>query len=265
MKFLIPNISLFGVPIVCVMLWAKKAHYDGVEILLTPFTRRRIMVYRKFAKNFGLTVHYHQAWSLSENPTLFFNHILSKVGYLPRSGYKLNEHIPASVDEPVVIYADRYQEVRGHRNWSLQTCSVFEGRRYKLPYRKYVEIVKEENFPVVFDIQHVLEFMLDIIGVEGLLRQKESLLELLKIAWEELGPHVNEIHLNDCDPRLGHSGGRNIFLGEGVMPLGEFCAMVKNSGWNGTITTEVAFSHLKYRLSRLTELNRRARELFKLE
>jgi len=239
-KVYLPYMKLFGYSFIS-LARIKAAGFDGVEIHIAGYSNKeRLLETIAKAHTLGLETRVHQAWSLEESPTFWFNHLLNLFGQLPRTGYTLAEHLPAD-DVPAVVYANRWGEVVGHDKWLLQTCEVFDkDGNFKTSYKEFVRVVKTHDLGVVFDTQHVLEFMLNLHGVEGLPTDKEKLLELLIKAWDDLGPYVREIHLNDSNPRLGHHKGRNVFLGTGILPLKEFVRHVKQSGWNGIVTPEMS-------------------------
>lgn len=233
--------------------------FDGVEILLNPFTKSRVSAYRSLARNLGATLHFHQAWSVEEDPTELSFRLMGAARYLPQNGYKLRDHIPASITEPVVIQADRYDEARDHPNWWLQIQSVLgSDREYKLAFERFVEIFHRlDRPPVVFDTQHYIEYVLGFWGIEHLPTDKKYLLSLLSNGWKIFGKWTKEIHLNDCHPGLGHRG-RNVLPGDGVLPLKEFCQLVKSSGWDGTIVSEISPGHLlPYTSGKLANLRER--------
>jgi sugar phosphate isomerase/epimerase len=240
MKIHLPYITLFGVPILP-LCRIQAAGFDGVEIHLINYRdTSRVSETIARATRLGLKVSVHQAWSLEESPTFWFNHLLNFLGYLPHAGYTLAGHLPAG-DLPTVVYASRWQEVTNHPNWQLQTCDILDEKQdFKISYNRFVRLVTLHKFAVVFDTQHVLEFMLNQHGVEDLPFDPKELLKLLTKAWDDLGSYVREIHLNDCNPGLGHHTGRNIRLGEGILPLKEFIQYVKQSGWDGIVTPEVS-------------------------
>ena len=262
MLIFIPYCTLLGIPLFTTISGAKEARFHGVEIHLVSFrSYGAALLCRNRAGLLGLATHFHQGWSLRENPTHWYNHVLNALGYLPRNGYALADHIPPT-GGPVVVYADRLSETRGRPNYWLQTCSQF-GRdgRYALPYVRFLEAVRRHRLPVVFDTQHYLEYALNVRGVEDLPQDRRELFDLLAEGWRELGSFVKEIQLCDSDPRLGHTGGRNVFIGEGILPLRDFCRLVKESGWDGVVVPEVKPSHL-LRPRRIGELRARVIELF---
>ena len=65
------------------------------------------------------------------------------------------------------------------------------------------------------------------------------LLQDLLPLWSLFRPQVRELHFNDCDPAKG-VGARNLFTGNGVMPLQEFADEVRKSEWHGAVTPEVS-------------------------
>lgn len=262
MQIFIPYCAFLGIPLFTTLRGAKDAGFHGVEIRLVSFrSKRDALLCRYRAVLLGLATHFHQGWSLEENPTHWHNHVLNALGYLPHNGYALADHIPLTSD-PVVIYADRIAEARYYSSYWLQTCSQFaRDGRYALSYIQFADAVRRHKLPVVFDTQHYLEYTLNVRGVEDLPQDRRKLFDLLAEGWQELGSFVKEIQLCDSDPRLGHTGGRNVFLGEGILPLRDFCQLVKESGWNGVVVPEVKPGHL-LRPRRIGELRARVIELF---
>ncbi|MDP3727298.1 MAG: TIM barrel protein [bacterium] len=263
---LLPYFALWRLPAFTTIRGAKDAGFDGVEIHLAGQSQRRALACRAHARRLGLKVHLHQGWSIEESSSVHvWNRLMHPVGLLPRPGYRLAEHIPFGVNDPVVIYAERWRDALAHPNWWLQTCRQANAR---LRFEEFVAIVERERLPVVFDLQHYLEFRLDLRGVGGLARPgilrnflPDVLMGYLTEGWHQLGPLVREIHLDDCDPRLGHTRGRNVPLGTGVLPVRDFCRMVKESGWDGTVVPEVQ-PFLLHRHRRYADLRRQVADLF---
>jgi len=258
---MISKISLFGLPMNSAMIMTKKAGFDGIEILINHWYRWRIPYYRILAQKFGLKIHFHQAWSPSEDPSDFTFKILSLAGYLPKNGYKLKGHIPSIITEPVVIQADRSDESVGHSNYWLQTDFVFDpNKKNEIRIREFTVRAIESKSKIVFDTHHYLEMRFHTRGVENIPIKKEILLSSLIRGWEYLNDilPIEEIHLNDFN-----SSERNVFTGDGVVPLKEFCKFVKESGWSGTIVPEISPKYLfPYSTAKLIELRERVEYLF---
>lgn len=260
---LLPYIEFFGAPAFVSFETALACGFNGVEVHLQPRVIKKVPQYRALAAKLGLTLHFHQPWNVDDNPTYLFMRVLQTFGQLPRSGYRFDDHF-AGVTEPIVAYPDRAEECAGRDNCWLQTCPTY--RRDGLPrvaFVEFLDIVRRDHLSVVFDTQHYLEYRLGLTGVEGLPTDRYRLGELLAEGWGLLGKHVREIHLVDFDPRRGHTRGRNVFPGEGVLPLHGFCEMVVASGWSGSVVPEVSPLALWPRKRvRLAELFRIARWLF---
>lgn len=226
----------------------KLAGFDGVECHLIGRLRspKRIAELRREVADLNLGIHFHQGWSWETGQPGFYNVVWRALGALVPVGASLDKQIPAtSVDlRPVVIYGNLVKEPC-RANYRYQTASEHAGSGYAMPFREFVENVKERNLPVVFDTQHVLEWSQNVQGVEGLPMVWSAISDLETNLWLELQPFVIEIHLCDFNPRLGRSRGRNVFLGDGIFPLAEFCSLALKSGWNGVVVPEVAPQHLR--------------------
>ena len=131
-----------------------------------------------------------------------------------------------------------------------------------MAFASFVSAVKSSKLPVVFDTQHVLEWFLNTENVVGLPTTPATIREIINILWRELCPFTGEIQLCDFDPRLGPSHGRNVFLGDGIFPLAEFCAHVRASGWNGIATPEVSPQYLRGK-GKLRMLREKVDQLFR--
>lgn len=262
LEVLLPSMSLFGLSASRMLESAKVAGFDGLELFLSPGAIESIGSYRRVAMGHGLKLHLHQWWSLDENPTHWFNHVWDFFGYLAPSGYPLKDHVPLG-KEPTVVYADRCHEAIGHPRYWLQTVATFDAKgAYRISPDEFMRTAVWYQLPIVFDVQHYLVYRLELSGVEKLPRDPEVLLAILRDGWFQLGPLVKEIHLTDFNPALGHTRGRNVFTGDGICPLSEFCRLVKNSGWKGTVVPEVQPSHLfPYGPRRLAELRKRVESL----
>ena len=102
MRLFIPYCALLGIPLFTTLRGAKEAGFHGVEIHLVSFrSKRDALVCRHQAASLGLATHFHQGWSLEENPTHWYNRTLNALGYLPRSGYRLADHIPPTQDPEI--------------------------------------------------------------------------------------------------------------------------------------------------------------------
>lgn len=237
-QILASKLSLFGLPIKSAMDKVKEAGFDGIEVLLTDRFRNYIWRCQHFAKELGLTLHFHQAWSADEDPTDWKFKILEGVGYIPKPGYALSVHMPETTNNhPVVINGDRINQARRSNFW-YQTDCVFWDPWPKLPFPEFVRVVKKNNLSVVFDTQHYLEWRLGVFrDLSRLPKSQKGLFDLLKEGWELLGPHTKEIHLNDFNPTTGE---RNVFPSTGIAPLGAFCNLVQSGNWQGYIVPEVS-------------------------
>lgn len=247
-RVFMPHFSILGVPLYPSLKKAKKAGYYGVEIHLAAKSMSKAMDIRRQAKILGLDIHWHQGWSKEEDESgLMLNKILDFFEQLPKPGYTLENHIPRTSD-PTVIYVERLNEIGANKNWWVQTaCYSYskKGNNLRVSLEKFLEKVESIDIKIVFDVQHFLEWYYEVIGVSDLPAKTLKLLKKLEYGWEKLGKRVKEIHLTDTNPALGNDKGRNVYFGKGILPLKEFCGMVRDSGWGGVVVPEV--SPIEYR------------------
>lgn len=258
----LPYVAPFGIPIFTTIRGARDAGFHGVEICLIGLCRSHEVVRRRaaHARRLGLSVTLHQGWSIEEGNRHPWNRVLHLTGQLPRRGYTLAAHVPA-MPYPAVVYADRFGEAMRRPNLWLQTYCHRNGQGdLLLSFGSFLAAVKRWSFGVVFDTQHYLEYVHNAHGVEELPIDPHLLLRNLRSGWRILAPYVREIHLCDADPRRGHSWGCNVFPGTGILPLREFCKIVKESGWDGRVVPEVNPRYLRGRAH--AKLFRIVRELF---
>ncbi|MBI2889146.1 MAG: hypothetical protein HYY10_04485 [Candidatus Liptonbacteria bacterium] len=243
-EYYLPHFSLCGLPFPISLRAAKRAGADGVEIHLVAKSMLEALRVAMHARAMGLGVHWHQGWSLEEDyAKLFLNKALDFFWQLPRSGYLLDGHIPPT-DDPAVIYVERVGEIGPTNNWWVQTACNFEAHPdTALTFERFLKVAEELNLGIVFDVQHVLEWVLRK-DIADLPQNSTFLWTTLEYAWSRLHTRVREIHFTDTDPRKGSSAGRNVFPGEGILPLADFCAMVRESRWNGVVVPEVRLSAL---------------------
>lgn len=256
-QILASKVSLFGLPIKIAMERVKEARFEGIEVLVTDRFRNYIWRCQYFARELDLTLHFHQSWSADEDPTDWKFKVLGLVGYLPTSGYTLQDHIPRETDShPVVINAISAEGINlaiVNPNFWYQTDCIFRDSIPELPFTEFIGAVERHNLPVVFDTQHYLEYRLGYFrNLKHLPTKRAELMKLLEEGWEILGRHTKEIHLNDWTPTS-----RNVFPGTGIAPLKEFCQLVRSTGWNGCVVPEVSprlpISHSLDTLKRLRE------------
>lgn len=246
-----PRIFLPYVELPCKRIPASLAEirsvgFDGVECHLIGRLRspQRIAELCREATDLNLDIHFHQGVSWATGQSGFYKVMLGAIGALVPVGTPLNQQIPKNVYAyPVVIYGNLVREP-AQSNYRYQTASEHAGSAYAMPFQEFSMIVAERNLPVVFDIQHVLEWSQNVQGVDGLSMTPQTIGDMVMKLWLEFRSYVVEIHLCDFNPQLGRSCGRNVFLGNGVFPLAEFCAMVRDSGWDGAVVPEVAAQHL---------------------
>ena len=242
----------------------SRAGFDGVEVLATSKIRGKADSFRQLANKHHLGLHWHQPWNYTENTNHWYNWVANQLGMLESRNYKLKDILPESQTEPIVVYADRWNEAREMPLVWLQTCAVMNSEgRHSLSFNGFMRLVHEHRPRVVFDTQHFLEWYFGSYGISGLPTDIKQLEVALLKGWSELGPYVSEIHFNDFDPRRGNSWGRNLVLGRGIAPLKSFARAVRQSGWQGVVTPEISPFHLfPYRLKTMKYLRDYVAELF---
>ena len=267
-KIFLSQMSLFPLPISSVIEMAEASGFDGVEVFNFNLTHEKMEKIIVRAKKFGLDVHLHQAWRYEDDPTKI-NWLMNKLGFLPKYGKSVRAQFDG-ITEPVVAYPDEWNCVRDEddSNFWLQTNLSHGPNGMKMPLRKFYEIVKNNNFPVVFDTQHFLEDCVGKNGVEFISTDRKIVLKNTIDGWGNLHRFVKEIHLCDFDPNLGSQKGRNLFLGKGIFPLKRFAEIVKETKWDGFVVPEVKPQHILGlrrlpMLEKLAKLRRITRDLFK--
>ncbi len=121
----------------------------------------------------------------------------------------------------------------------------------------------------MFDTQHVIEHKLGRRGVTNFPQNQEELLLHLREAWFDLGEQTAEIHLVDSQIS-GDTMGRNVPLGQGVLPLKEFAKLVIESGWQGRIVPEISpkisqlFESYTKQVARLVKVRKQVEDLFQM-
>jgi sugar phosphate isomerase/epimerase len=242
------------------MKLSKKAGFDGVEIFnFQRFWRNSPEKCRAVARKNNLDIHFHQIWFREKGDHHLHNRILDGIGCLPSFNSSLEGEF-GKMYEPVVLYPYRWKEALGKPNYWFQTHTHYRNGKLLISFEDFCKAVVDNNLSVVFDTQHVLEFMLGKMdGVKSLPTNKKEIMSLLEEAWQILGPYTKEIHLNDYHPPY-----HNVFPFFGVFPLNWFVSMVKDSAWSGTVIPEVDPRHLlKHSLSeRLSVLRYIVAELF---
>lgn len=240
----------------------KDAGFDGVECHLIGRLRApaRVRELQKEVAQLDLGIHFHQGWSWETGQRNLHNVVLRFLGALVPVGMPFYEQV-RDIADPVVVYGSLADEPSGP-NYIYQTASEHvHGKTYAMTFTSFVNAVKSSRLPVVFDTQHILEWCLNKGNVLGLPTDTEAIGQMVDHLWQEFCPFVREIHLCDFNPSLGTFRGRNVFLGDGVFPLKDFCANVRASGWDGTVTPEVSPQHLQGK-DKLQMLRERVNRLF---
>lgn len=224
----------------------KEAGFDGVECHLIGGLRdsARVRVIREATRDLGLKLRFHQGWSQLTGQRNVFNTFLGLLGQLVPNNQLPKEQFKDVGDDPVVVYGNHAVMTPDQPNYLYQTASEHRGTTYARPYTKFATAVLAWSKPVVFDTQHVLEWYFNVQNVEGLPSDADTISSTIVGLWNTLRPRVVEIHLNDFNPKLGASRGRNVYPGTGIFPLKEFVAQVRSSGWSGVVTPEVAPQYL---------------------
>jgi len=250
-KIFLPYVEILWKEIPVSLKEIRAAGFDGVECHLIGGLRypKRALEVCEEARVLGLGVQFHQGWSKETGQPNMYNVVLNAIGALVPNGMPLKEQIfPEIRKYPVVLYGNSHNWV-SESGWNCryQTDSQYCGEGYSGQFETFQNAVLRSNgtMQVVFDTQHVLEWSQNAGGVEGLSRSPATVGWQLMEYWRILGPSVVEIHLNDFDPLLGRTKGRNVFPGSGICPLDEFCSMVRRSGWDGVVVPEVAPQYLK--------------------
>ena len=241
----------------------KSSWFDGVECHLIGhfLSTTRIIKLRKEAAELGLGIRFHQGWSWETGQRNPYNVILRILGALVPAGTSLARQVRGVGTDPVVIYGNLVDKPT-QLNYLYQTASEHvRGRVYAMQFDRFMSVVKSRKLRIVFDTQHILEWFLNEHNMEGLFDSK-TIRQIVSKLWQELYPFTGEIHLSDFNPRLGRTRGLNVFLGDGVFPLAEFCTDVRASGWNGTVVPEVAPHHL-WGTDRLRILHERVVQFFR--
>lgn len=242
----------------------KEAGFDGVEVFLIGklLSPTRVEAVRKEACNLGLGIRFHQGWSWKSGQRNHLNWLMLLTrGGLVRQGTSLREQVEAVGGDPVVIYGNLAREMR-ERNYLYQTASLHvNGSRYAGRFNDFLDAVKELRLPVVFDVQHVLEWRLNETSVAQLPKDRDTLWILIKGLWQQFLPYTKEIHLCDFNPSLGGSRGRNQYVGSGVFPTGRFTQLVQSTNWDGVVVLEVNPSQVNTP-ELLKKLHRELRALF---
>lgn len=253
----LPYVELLWKRIPASLKEIKLAGFDGIECHLIGQLRspQRVAEVCSEAADLNLGIHFHQGWSWKTGQPNLYNFILRSIGSLVPTGTSLDNQIHTNTNlYPVVIYGNLVNKPR-RPNYRYQTDSEHVDQQYAMSFNEFLTIVKDQNPSIVFDTQHVLEWFQNVQGVEGLPTNSLTIRNLVTYLWQELRLYVAEIHLCDFNPQLGRSHGRNVFLGNGIFPLVEFCKMVCKSGWDGVVVPEVGPQHLigAYRLKMLRE------------
>ncbi|HLD61315.1 MAG TPA: TIM barrel protein [Patescibacteria group bacterium] len=265
-QIFLPTISLAGTPADRALRKIKNAGFDGAEMVVSSHNRGQANQIRELANKYGLGLRWHQSWSLAENRTHWYNVVANWLGMLEPKGYSLSDILPKNQIEPIVVYADRWQETLDRPLALLQTCSVMNGEgKRALSLDQFKRIAREYQPRLVFDTQHYLEWHFDCVGVGDLPTDRGELEAALWEGWQEFHHLVEEIHCNDFDPKRGHSRGRNLFPGDGVAPLESFAVMVLQTGWEGVVVPEVSpLNFFPYRNSTMRHLYEDVSGLFDL-
>ena len=243
-----PYARIFRIPVFGATLkQSKNAGFDGVEchFIGDLLHEKNVIDVREEAYELDLKLRFHQGWSWRSGQRIWQNAVLRPLGALVPIDQPYAEQTRFAHNDPVVMYGNVAHTVQ-QPNYIFQTTSEFEdGKKYVSSISDFIPIMTEDKLPVVFDTQHILEWNFNTPSVAGLPDNPKELGNTLCALWRIMSPYAKEIHFCDCVPTLGSAQGRNVYPGTGVLPLQEFAAEVRQSGWNGIITPEVAPQHVR--------------------
>lgn len=246
-------------------LWKiKEAGYDGVECHLIGnlLGEEKIAQVEAEAKALRLELRFHQGWSWRTGQDIWQNWVLRFAGALVPSNLSFEQQTRHVNKYPVVMYGNVARTTL-QKNYLFQSIVERRSRSekgYALTITEFWEVVSKHNLPVVFDVQHILEWYFDVENVAKLPNDPKRLNESLCRLWDGFKPYVREIHLCDFDPARGPSNGRNLYIGTGILPIIEFAEEVRRSKWSGIVTPEVQPQYL--RGNNLRAVSELARKLF---
>ena len=243
----LPHVSFLSIPFFLSCNGAARAGFDGVEIHLSGRTTMSALRCYRRATSLGLGVTLHEAWSYEHalcGSRHIHNTVFHALGLLPSAGEPIQIQLPRDVTAPIVVYAERIIEILRTQNlrqdcWFQTACHLSMNGKPIVPFDEFVATVEARHIPIVFDVQHYLEYYHGIDGVGGLMRDSRKLGKILEEGWQRLGRFVQEIHLTDCDPALGNEYGRNRYFETGILPIRAFCRMVASTKWNGIVVPEI--------------------------
>lgn len=267
-EFGIPSTALvrFGNSAMHKMSAAKRAGFAFLEVFLLGSAAKEIRYYRALARLLGLQIRFHDGWAYSEGYRSWINYFAHLLGYLPKelSESRIQWIAENVVEEPCVVYAEHARWCSLGNKVLLQTYSTTKPDGFfRIGFEEFAENVRNRNFRVVFNTQHILEM---IIGTPGIRNFREYsakwIQDRLIESWRQLRPHVAEIHLCDSRPTNSLFGGCNVWPGTGILPLKEFCREVIRSEWSGPVSIEV--TPWPYTVRKLRKLRETAEQLFSI-
>ncbi len=221
----------------------QEAGYDGVECHLIGnlLKSKKIAQVEAEADALGLELRFHQGWSWRTGQDIWQNWVLRFAGALVPSHLSFEQQTRHVNRYPVVMYGNvaRTTLQKNYLFQSIAECRSRSEEGYASTITEFWEDVSKHNLPVVFDVQHILEWYFDVENVAKLPNDPKRLSESLCRLWHGFRPYVREIHLCDFNPALGPSNGRNLYIGEGILPIKEFAEEVRKSNWSGIVTPEV--------------------------
>ncbi len=237
MKIGLASISLFPLPLKAVLRRARQAGFDFVEICLGKWDKEKVDYFQSCAEELRLTLHFHLPWTTnsSQEEMKRVNHALTLLGLLPREGYQLDDWFSSNA-RPLVAYAERINELAGQEGVWFQSVACqrsLTDRSPRLSCVDFLRIAREKNLPIVFDTMHFIEYVRGESGIEHSHFPTHDVLDEWERFWSIFGSQIKEIHFNDFSKR------RNLWPDTGTAPLKEFAALVKQSGWDGCIVSEV--------------------------
>lgn len=240
--YIMSGLSLLPWPVWMMMLFAKRAGYDGVQILSTGLNKRSFGKYVRWGKRKGLKVEAHQFWSASEAncPALKWQ-VMEKLRYAPQTHADINQCMQREYI-PQILYADKYDYARQDPNvYWIQTCPVRDVNGFnRTDFEDFLNEWNKDPFPICFDFQHYLEWRngTSMNPNNFLGFSEERLAKDLLEGFATFRSMIRQIHFTDSQPEWGLKG-LNVMTGTGVFPLQTVVDGIVQSGWSGEIVPEV--------------------------
>lgn len=250
MKLSLSTASLYVYPLRWTLAIAKRAGFDGIELVISPESEVRGGSYVKtLAAEFGLVIY-------SVHPPLFeypgWNHVHDSVApYMDRALAAASE-----VGAPVVVvhmpkargvqdgigreFIDRLVSERKNLNGaglqiSLENCPRFRARDAGLILTKPEDLrgfADAHDFPMTLDTSHIGTFGLNLIDAYDHFRGRLVNVHLSDL--REVSPRI------ESQPILHSYVKQHQLPGAGNLPLREFTALLARDRYDGPITFELS-------------------------